>query len=63
VIRLVDIRTSEIVFVFTLAPGKKIVYEQRTTAEACARQLKRGMIPDVSPAKNRVEPKDSALNF
>lgn len=63
VIRLVDVRTSEIVFVFRLAPGKRMVYEQRTTAEACAKQLKRGMNPDVSPAKKRAEPENSALNF
>jgi hypothetical protein len=64
VIRLVDIRTSEIVFVFAMAPGKKVVYEQRTTAEACAKQLKRGMSPEViSPAKHQPEPKDPALNF
>jgi hypothetical protein len=64
VIRLVDIRTSEIVFVFAMSPGKKVVYEQRTTAEACAKQLKRGMSPEViSPAKHQPEPKDPALNF
>lgn len=63
VIRLVDVRTSEIVFVFRLAPGKRIVYEQQTTAEACAKQLKRGMSPDISPAKHRIEPKNPALDF
>jgi hypothetical protein len=63
VIRLVDLRTSEIVFVYTLEPSKKIVYDQRTTAEGCAKQLKFGMNPAAIPSTDRLGSKDPALNF
>lgn len=63
VIRLVDLRTSEIVFVYALEHNKKVVYDQRTTAEACAKQLKFGMNPAVIPAKEKLESKDPALDF
>jgi hypothetical protein len=63
VIRLVDLRTSEIVFVYALEHNKKIVYDPRTTAEACAKQLKFGMNPAAIPSTERLRSKDPALNF
>ena len=62
VIRLVDIRTSEIVFVYALE-SSKILHDRRTTAEACAKQLKFGMNPAIIPSTERLGSKDPALNF
>jgi hypothetical protein len=62
VIRLIDIRTSEIVFVYALETSK-LLHDERITAEACARQLKFGMNPAVNPSRERVKSKDPALNF
>jgi hypothetical protein len=49
-IRIVDLHTGEIVFVFPLQRSK-IVHDRKTTAEACAKQLKFGMNPESIPAK------------
>ena len=62
VIRLVDIRTSEIVFVYALG-SSKLLHDQLSTAEACVKQLKFGMNPAMNTSKERQKPKDPALNF
>jgi hypothetical protein len=62
-IRVIDLHTSEIVFVYTLQRSKKIVYDPKTTADACAKQLKFGMNPATIPQKERLEPKNPALDF
>jgi hypothetical protein len=61
-IRLVNIRSGEIAFVYTLARSK-IVRDPLTTAEACAKQLKFGMNPAAIPPTERLESKNSALDF
>jgi hypothetical protein len=61
-IRLVDLHTGEIVFVYQLQ-RTKVVHDRKTTAEACAKQLKFGMNPASIPAKERIAPTDSALDF
>jgi len=62
VIRLVDLRTSEIVFVYELQRSK-IAHDPQETAEACAKQLKYGMNPGTIPQKKRAAPKDPAVDF
>jgi hypothetical protein len=62
VIRLVDIRTSEIVFVYALG-SSKILHNERITAEVCARQLKFGMNPAANTSTKRPAAKDAALSF
>jgi hypothetical protein len=62
VIRLVDIRTSEIVFVYALG-SSKLLHDPLITAEACAKQLKFGMNPALNTPKERLKSKDTALNF
>jgi hypothetical protein len=61
-IRLVNIRTGEIAFVYTLGRTKTL-RDPQTTAEDCARQLKFGMNPGALPPKERLESKNSALDF
>jgi hypothetical protein len=61
-IRLVDLRTGEIIFVYPLQRSK-ILHDRKATAEACARQLKFGMQPASIPAKQRVASTDSGLDF
>jgi hypothetical protein len=61
-IRMVDLHTSEIVFVYQLQRSK-VVHDRKATAEACARQLKFGMQPASIPAKTRIAPTDSGLDF
>lgn len=61
-IRLVDLHTSEIIFVYQLQRSK-LVHDRKTTAQACAKQLKFGMNPASIPAKERVASTDSGLDF
>jgi hypothetical protein len=61
-IRLVDLHTGEIIFVYQL-PRSKTVHDRKATAEACAKQLKFGMNPASIPAKERIAPTDSGLDF
>ncbi len=61
-IRLVNLHTSEIVFVYQLS-RRKIVHDRKATAEACAKRLKFGMNPASIPPKERVAPTDSGLDF
>lgn len=61
--RLVDLHTREIVFVYPLHRSK-VVHDRKATAEACARQLQFGMNPASVRAKERVASTDSAgLDF
>jgi hypothetical protein len=61
-LRLVDLHTSEIIFVYLLQRSK-IVHDRKATAEACARQLKFGMTPASIPAKQRVASTDTGFDF
>jgi hypothetical protein len=61
-IRLVDLHTGEIVFVYPLS-HTKAMHDRKATAEACAKQLKFGMNPASIPAKERVASTDSGLDF
>ncbi len=61
-IRLVNLHTSEIVFVYPLSRSK-VVHDRKATAEACAKQLKFGMNPASIPAKERMASTDSGLDF
>jgi len=61
-IRLVDLHTGEIIFVYQL-PRSKTVHDRQATAEACAKQLKFGMNPASIPAKERIASTDSGLDF
>jgi hypothetical protein len=61
-IRLVDLHTGEIIFVYQLRHSK-VVHDRKATAEACAKQLKFGMNPASIPAKERVASTDSGLDF
>jgi hypothetical protein len=61
-IRLVDLHTGEIIFVYPLARSKA-VHDRKATAEACAKQLKFGMNPASISAKERVASTDSGLDF
>jgi hypothetical protein len=61
-IRLVDLHTGEIILVFPLQHSKA-VHDRKTTAEACATQLKFGMNPASIPAKARVSSTDAAFDF
>ena len=61
-IRLVDLRTGEIVFVYQL-PHSKVVHDRKATAEACAKQLKFGMNPASIPAKERIASTDAGFDF
>ncbi len=61
-IRLVDLHTGEIIFVYQLQRSK-IVHDRKATAEACAKQLKFGMNPASIPAKERIASTDSGLDF
>jgi hypothetical protein len=61
-IRLVDLHTSEIVFVFPLFRIKAL-HDPKATAEACARQLKFGMNPASIPAKQRVASTNTGFDF
>jgi hypothetical protein len=61
-IRLVDLHSSEIIFVYPLQRSK-VVYDRKATAEACAKQLKFGMNPSSIPARERVASTDSGLDF
>lgn len=60
--RLVDLHTHEIVFVYPLRRSK-VVHDRKATAEACARQLRFGMNPTSVRAKERVASTDSGLDF
>jgi hypothetical protein len=61
-IRLVDLRTGEIIFVYPLQRSK-VVHDPKATADACAKQLKFGMNPAAIPPKERIAPADSGLDF
>jgi hypothetical protein len=61
-IRLVDLHTGEIIFVYPLQRSK-LVHDRKATAEACAKQLKFGMNPASIPAKERVASTDSGFDF
>jgi hypothetical protein len=61
-IRLVDLHTSEIIFVYQL-PHSKVVHDRQATAEACAKQLKFGMQPASIPPKERIASTDSGFDF
>ncbi len=61
-IRLVDLHTGEIVFVYPLS-RTKVMHDRKATAEACAKQLKFGMNPASIPAKERIASTDSGLDF
>ena len=61
-IRLVDLHTGEIIFVYPLHRSK-VLHDRKATAEACATQLKFGMNPASIPAKQRVASTDSGLDF
>ena len=61
-IRLVDLHTGEIIFIYQL-PRSKVVHDRKATAEACAKQLKFGMNPASIPAKERIASTDSGLDF
>jgi hypothetical protein len=60
--RLVDLHTGEIVFVYTLEHSK-IGYDPRTTAEACAKRLRFGMNPASIPVKDKQASPNPALDF
>jgi hypothetical protein len=61
-IRLLDLHSGEIVFVYHLQRTKAL-HDRKATAEACAKQLKFGMNPASIPAKERVASTDSGLDF
>ena len=61
-IRLVDLHTGEIVFVYPLQRGKAL-HDRKATADACAKQLKFGMNPGSIPARERIASTDSGLDF
>jgi hypothetical protein len=61
-IRLVDLHTSEIIFVYRLSRSK-VVHDRKATAEACAKQLRFGMNPASIPVKERIASRDSGLDF
>jgi hypothetical protein len=61
-LRLVNLHTSEIIFVYQLSRSKT-VHDRKATAEACAKQLKFGMTPASIPAKERIASTDSGLDF